>query len=218
MVIVGLGGCTKDLLNDMLQQQDRDGLLFYTDWKDDPSLPYFRSVKGLLVTSDEAVMRNHIDNIDNRFLVAIGDNHKRERMVHRMEALGGTPHYYFSDRAMLIEDLSAISRRNVIIMRFGNVSANVTVSEGAIIYAYCAIAHDSHIGKYAFMSAYSVGASIIVKDHAFVGLSSVIMSGVTVGRNAIVGASSLVKHDVPDNAVAYGSPATVARIRDEDSF
>lgn len=59
---------------------------------------------------------------------------------------------------------------------------------------------------------------IIIKDHAWIGAGASIMSGVTVGRYAIVGAASVVTHDVPDYAVVVGSPAKVIKMLDEDRF
>jgi acetyltransferase-like isoleucine patch superfamily enzyme len=50
---------------------------------------------------------------------------------------------------------------------------------------------------------------------ADVGMNAVLLPGVTVGRNSIVGAGAVVTHDVPDNAVVAGTPARVLRYRDE---
>lgn len=36
-----------------------------------------------------------------------------------------------------------------------------------------------------------------------------VLPGVTVGSNAIVGAMSLIRNDVPDNSIAFGVPAVV---------
>lgn len=47
---------------------------------------------------------------------------------------------------------------------------------------------------------------------AKVGSGAVILAGVTVGENALVGAGSVVTRDVPPQAVAYGVPA---RVREE---
>lgn len=44
---------------------------------------------------------------------------------------------------------------------------------------------------------------------AKVGSGSVVQAGVTVGENALVGAGSLVTHDIPPGALAYGHPARV---------
>ena len=54
--------------------------------------------------------------------------------------------------------------------------------------------------------------SIEIKDGAWLGANSVILSGVTIGRNAVVGANAVVTHDVPDFAVAVGVPARVVKV------
>ena len=43
----------------------------------------------------------------------------------------------------------------------------------------------------------------------FVGAESVILPGVTVGDNVIIGANSTVTRDIPSGSVAAGSPARV---------
>jgi acetyltransferase-like isoleucine patch superfamily enzyme len=50
-----------------------------------------------------------------------------------------------------------------------------------------------------------------VKRGASIGTSATILCGVTIGENAIVGAGSVVTHDVPDNAVVAGNPARILR-------
>lgn len=42
---------------------------------------------------------------------------------------------------------------------------------------------------------------------ASIGTGATILCGITIGENAIVGAGSVVTHDVPDNAVVAGNPA-----------
>lgn len=49
----------------------------------------------------------------------------------------------------------------------------------------------------------------LVREGASVGAQSVIVTGVTIGRWALVGAGSVVTRDVPDHALVHGSPARV---------
>jgi acetyltransferase-like isoleucine patch superfamily enzyme len=49
----------------------------------------------------------------------------------------------------------------------------------------------------------------LVKRGASVGTSATILCGVTIGQNAIVGAGSVVTHDVPENVVVAGVPAKI---------
>lgn len=55
----------------------------------------------------------------------------------------------------------------------------------------------------------------LVKRRASIGTSSTILCGVTIGENAIIGAGSLVTHDVPDNAIYAGNPARFLRWANE---
>ncbi len=48
-----------------------------------------------------------------------------------------------------------------------------------------------------------------VREGASLGAGAVLLPGVTVGRFAMIGAGALVTRDVPDFALAYGSPAQV---------
>lgn len=50
---------------------------------------------------------------------------------------------------------------------------------------------------------------IHVEDGAWIGTNAVIMGGVTIGRNAIVGANAVVREDVPPHHIAVGVPAVV---------
>jgi acetyltransferase-like isoleucine patch superfamily enzyme len=50
-----------------------------------------------------------------------------------------------------------------------------------------------------------------VKKGASIGSGSTILSKVTIGENAIVGAGSVVTRDVPPNSIVYGNPARVHR-------
>jgi acetyltransferase-like isoleucine patch superfamily enzyme len=53
--------------------------------------------------------------------------------------------------------------------------------------------------------------STLVKRGASIGTSATILCGVVIGEKAIVGAGSVVTHDVPPGAVVAGNPARVLK-------
>jgi acetyltransferase-like isoleucine patch superfamily enzyme len=55
----------------------------------------------------------------------------------------------------------------------------------------------------------------LVKRRASIGSGSTILSKVTIGENALVGAGSVVTKDVPPNAVVAGNPARILRYINE---
>jgi UDP-2-acetamido-3-amino-2,3-dideoxy-glucuronate N-acetyltransferase len=49
----------------------------------------------------------------------------------------------------------------------------------------------------------------VVKKGASIGANATIVCGVTIGEYALIGAGSVVTHDVPDYALVYGNPARI---------
>jgi acetyltransferase-like isoleucine patch superfamily enzyme len=52
-----------------------------------------------------------------------------------------------------------------------------------------------------------------IKNDVWIGVDSVILRGVTIGNGVIIGANSVVNKDIPDFAIAVGSPAKVIKYR-----
>ena len=52
----------------------------------------------------------------------------------------------------------------------------------------------------------------LVKRGASIGSGATILANLIIGENALVGAGSVVTHDVPDNAIVAGNPARLVRL------
>ncbi|MFO7632028.1 MAG: bifunctional UDP-N-acetylglucosamine diphosphorylase/glucosamine-1-phosphate N-acetyltransferase GlmU [Caldilinea sp.] len=82
--------------------------------------------------------------------------------------------------------------------------------------------HFSYIGNAEIGAKVNIGAGTItcnydgvhksktvIGDNAFIGSDTMLVAPVTVGKDALIGAGSVVTHDIPANATAYGVPARV---------
>lgn len=58
-------------------------------------------------------------------------------------------------------------------------------------------------------------AKIIIEDNVFIGMHCMVLKGVTIGKNSIIGAGSIVTKDIPSNVVAVGVPCKVIRKIDD---
>lgn len=58
---------------------------------------------------------------------------------------------------------------------------------------------------------YQYNASVHIGRNCWIGAGVVIVPGVTIGDNVVVGAGSIVTKDLPDNVVAVGNPCKVLR-------
>jgi acetyltransferase-like isoleucine patch superfamily enzyme len=60
-------------------------------------------------------------------------------------------------------------------------------------------------------------APIVLEDNVWIGDSAVVCKGVTIGANSVIGAGSVVTHDIPANVVAAGNPAQVIKPLDANT-
>jgi acetyltransferase-like isoleucine patch superfamily enzyme len=107
---------------------------------------------------------------------------------------------------------------------------NLKIGKGADIGAFSyinalhgvEIKEDAQIGSHA--AIYSVSTidgkkgKVSIGRNARIGSHSIIMPGVTIGDNAIVGAFSMVNRNIPDNYLAYGVPVRLIRQLKNDEF
>jgi len=118
-------------------------------------------------------------------------------------------------------DFTAISPRNIRLGR--NVAINhgafllgrsgITIGNDVVLSARCMLLDG---GLALDDSAPTVErahseAPIMIEDGAWIGAGAIVLAGVTIGRNSIVGAGSVVTRDVPADAVVAGNPARPIR-------
>ena len=98
---------------------------------------------------------------------------------------------------------------------YGNTEL-ITIEDNAIITNGCTIlCHRRDMKGYrrgdnAYVLPY-IYAPVTLKKGCQIGMGSIIMPGVTIGEGAIVGARSVVTHDIPAWTIAVGSPAKVIK-------
>ena len=100
-----------------------------------------------------------------------------------------------------------------------NIGNNVKVQNNISIYDGVEVEDDVFLGPSmvftnvinprSFIERKTEFKKTLMKKGCSVGANATIVCGVTVGRYAFVGAGSVVTKDVPDFALAYGSPAKV---------
>lgn len=95
-------------------------------------------------------------------------------------------------------------------------AAKISIGNNVMIAANCALYPYDHgiaagipISKQPLHSK----GDIIIKDGAWLGYGVIVLSGVRIGKGAVVGAGSVVTKDIPDNGVSMGVPARVVKMR-----
>ena len=74
----------------------------------------------------------------------------------------------------------------------------------------------SHCSIYSVSTIDDSHGKVVLKQNCRIGSHSTILPGVSIGKNSIIGAHSLVNKDIPDNVVAFGVPAKIVRQLNND--
>ena len=74
----------------------------------------------------------------------------------------------------------------------------------------------SHCSIYSVSTIDNRAGAVVLKSNCCVGSHTTILPGVSIGKNSIIGAHSLVNESIPDNVVAFGVPAKVIRENSND--
>lgn len=115
-----------------------------------------------------------------------------------------------------IED-GKLTKYNWVVQHKDNLSLGYKTDIGAFTYINAKhkvtiedyVQIGSHCSIYSISTIDNKTGTVTLKKNCRIGSHSVIMPGVTVGENAVVGAFSFVNADIPDDAIAVGVPAKV---------
>jgi UDP-N-acetylbacillosamine N-acetyltransferase len=94
----------------------------------------------------------------------------------------------------------------VVINPVAQIGENVIVNTCASVDHDCVIDDGAHVAPGAHLAA-----RVHVGRGSWVGIGSVVKEGARIGKATVIGAGSLVLNDIPDDVLAYGSPARLVR-------
>ena len=119
-------------------------------------------------------------------------------------------------------------QKNASVGRRCKISSHTFICEGVEIEDNVFVGHSVTFINDSYPRATTVGGELqteadwkvektVVREGASIGSGSTILSKITIGENAIVGAGSVVTKDVPANAIVAGNPAKVLRFLEKEN-
>ena len=159
-----------------------------------------------------------IDELDNfynfNFAIAVGDNYIRERIYK--ELVLKIPNLVFP---ALVHSSAVISffaevGAGTVVMPKAVIGPNSKVGKFCLINTNASIDHDCVMFDYSSLApSAATGGAVTIGYRSSICIGASIKQGLIIGDDCIVGANSYLNKDLPNNQVAYGTPAKQLRTK-----
>jgi sugar O-acyltransferase (sialic acid O-acetyltransferase NeuD family) len=170
-----------------------------------------KSIHGKVLNDIEVVgdvdwLRSFSDRVKNFCaIIAIGDPKPKRMIAQKLE---GTVEWATIVHPLAIVSSYAEIGSGSIVQENARIGPNARIGRHCCIVHYSNIGHDAILGDHvSVMGHCDITGYDVLKDGTYVGTSVAIIPNVTVGRNASIGAGSVVIDDVPEGAQMFGYPA-----------
>jgi acetyltransferase EpsM len=149
-------------------------------------------------------------DMDAYYVVAIGDNRSRKRVVDVL----GLP----IERYVTVIHPRATVSPYAEVLHGAMILAGAVIGPQAVVGSHSIINHSSSIDHHGVVGAFvhvgpgcHAGGSVRIGSGVFLGIGVSVVPSVTVGDWAVVGAGSVVLHDVLESTIVAGVPARELR-------
>jgi len=157
---------------------------------------------------------NKIEDYNEYFFVAIGDNFLREKVYIDFINSNRTANYI-----SLIHPKACISKKSKIgkgslIMPICIINCDVIIGRGVILNTSSTIDHDCHLSDFSSIApGVNLGGNVIIGKRTAILIGSSIKHNITIGNDVVIGGKSMVLENIDDLSLAYGNPAKFIKKR-----
>jgi sugar O-acyltransferase (sialic acid O-acetyltransferase NeuD family) len=198
--ILGASGHGKTILSNLLSA----GFKIITFLDDKPALQN-TTFSGYTVSGSF----NTIYDFPNPFaVIAVGDNSQRKMVAQKYPHVKWIPAIHNSS----ILDNSVIVGSGSAIMAGSVVQPDTVIGKHSIINTGATIDHDCRIDDFVHIAPGThLAGNVSIGRCSFIGIGCQVLQKVCIGSNSYIGAGSTVICDIPDNVIAYGTPAKIIK-------
>ncbi len=210
VIIVGAGGLGAEVWNWAHDAWGRAGVVFSGFLDADPGRP--RATGSGRVIGDPAT---HQPQADEGFVLAIGIQHVRRRVVEILEAKGARFLSLVHPTAIVAP--TATVGTGAVLCPYAIVSAAVRLGRFTLVNYHASLGHDAATADFAVLSPYAtLGGHARAGADAVLGLHASLGPGKTLGDGSKISANSCALVDVPPRSLVYGVPGRVSPLLSAD--
>jgi len=150
-------------------------------------------------------------------LVAVGDNWGRRQISRLISAAAPDLTFATAIHPSAVIGKDVTLGPGTVVMAGAVINANCRIGRGCIVNTRASLDHDGVMEDYASLApGVTAGGNVTVGELSAICIGATVTHKVRIGREAVVGAGSVVLDDLGDGVLAYGTPARRIRERRAD--
>jgi len=147
-------------------------------------------------------------------VVAIGDNWARMRVVSEIRSRCPEIKFVAAIHRSAEVALDVTVGAGTVIMAGAVVNPGARIGEFCIVNTRASLDHDSVMDHYSSLGpAAATGGNVRLGTCSNIGIGATVIQDISIGKHTVIGAGAVVFRSMPDQVVAYGTPARVIRPR-----
>ena len=147
-----------------------------------------------------------------RGIIAIGNNNLRNKISKDVEKI--IPKFKWE--TLISKDAIVSKKTNIgqgtMIISGSVINTNTSIGRHCLINTKSTLDHDNNWGDFTSCGpGVNSAGNVTVKNFTQIGIGSTIIDGISIGKNSVIGAHSLVNKNCKSNSVYFGVPAKYKR-------
>ncbi|WP_417326338.1 acetyltransferase [Halarcobacter sp.] len=136
----------------------------------------------------------------------IGNNNIRAKLFKKVKEEEGFQVATLIHSSSIISSSVCIGEGSVIMPNVV-INANSIIGKAVILNSSSVIEHECKIEDFVHISPnVALAGNVNIKELTHIGIGSCVIQGLTVGKNSLIGAGSVIVKNIKDNIKAYGNP------------
>lgn len=199
VVIIGAGGHAK-VIADIIEKSG-DEIVGFLDDNKEIGTTIINEYKVIGDLNNRFTMAVTKENLE--FIIAIGDNKKREEISHSPNLK-----FYTAIHPSAQIGLDVRIEEGTVIMANSCINSSAKIGKHCIINTGAIIEHDNIIEDYVHISPNAtLGGTVKIGESTHVGIGSIVKNNITICKNCTIGAGAVVVKNIEEEGIYVGVPA-----------
>lgn len=199
VIIIGAGGHAK-VIADIIEKSGDEVVGFLDDNKENGAtvIKNYKVIGDLNNRFAMAVTKKDVE-----FIIAIGDNKKREEISHSPNLK-----FYTAIHPSAQIGIDVNIGEGSVIMANSVINSSVQIGKHCIVNTGAIVEHDNIIEDFVHISPNaSLGGTVKIGESTHLGIGSIVKNNITICKNCTIGAGAVVVKDILEEGTYVGVPA-----------